>query len=279
MRTVLRGSAPTSAPDMDLGLTGKVAWVLGASSGLGRATAASLAKEGALVAVSARRADALDDAAAAIATTTGGRCLAVPADVGSADSIAAAAATVGAELGAVDILVSNGGGPKPGPLDAHDDDDLYEAFTVTTAAAWRLTKAVVLSMRRRGSGCLIFITSTSTKEIIENLLFSNMMRTAVVGMAKTLSKELGQDGIRTVCVAPGRIETPRLAELHQGVAARTGQTLEEVRAAGQAAIALGRFGRPEEVGDVIAFLASARASYISGITVTVDGGLLNGISS
>ncbi|MGH2729747.1 MAG: SDR family oxidoreductase, partial [Actinomycetota bacterium] len=253
--------------------------VLGASSGLGRATAASLATEGALVAVSARRADALDDAATEIATATGGRCLAVPADVSSADSIASAAATVEAELGAVDILVSNGGGPKPGPFEAHDDDDLYEAFTVTTAAAWRLTKAVVPAMRARGAGCLIFITSTSTKEIIENLLFSNMMRTAVVGMAKTLSQELGRDGIRTVCVAPGRIETPRLAELHQGVAARTRQTVEEVRAAGRAAIALGRFGRPEEVGDVIAFLASERASYISGITVTVDGGLLNGIGS
>jgi 3-oxoacyl-[acyl-carrier protein] reductase len=279
MRTARRGWGPSPTIEMDLGLEGKVAWVLGASSGLGRATALSLAREGAVVAVSARRADVLAEAAAAIAKDTSGRCLPVAADVESAESIASAATRVEAELGPVDVLVSNGGGPRPGPFEDHDDDDLYEAFTVTTASAWRLVKAVVPSMRARGGGCLIFITSTSTKEVIENLLFSNMLRTAVVGMAKTLSKELGRGGIRTVCVAPGRIETPRLVELHEGVAARTGRSLEEVRTAGRAIISLGRFGRPEEVGDVIAFLASERASYISGITVTIDGGLLNGVLS
>ena len=125
----------------------------------------------------------------------------------------------------------------------------------------------------------MFATSWSTKEMIEGLLLSNMMRAAVVGMAKTLSKELGPDGIRSICVAPGRIDTPRLRELDEVNAARSGESVEEIRAKSHASIPLGRYGRPEEVGEVIAFLASPRASYVNGITVLVDGGMLNGILS
>jgi 3-oxoacyl-[acyl-carrier protein] reductase len=264
---------------MDLGLAGKVAWVTGGSSGLGRAAATSLAREGARVAISARRTDVLRAAATEIADTTGGTCIAVPADVSDAAAVGRAATTVSDDLGPIDILVANSGGPPAGRFESLDDPDLHTGWLSTAASAWHLAKAVVEPMRQRGGGCLVFITSTSTKEIIENLLLSNMVRPAVVGMSKTLSKELGPNGIRTICVAPGRIETPRLLELHEVTAQRSGSSVADVRAAGRAAIPLGRFGRPEEVGDVIAFLASDRASYITGVTVTVDGGLLFGQQS
>jgi 3-oxoacyl-[acyl-carrier protein] reductase len=263
---------------MDLGLEGKVAWVLGASSGLGRATAAALAREGAHVAVSARR-DELVEGLASELESAAGRSLAVPLDVTDGDAIAAAADRIASDLGPVDVLVSNAGGPPPGGFEDLGEDELCAAFTLTTASAWRLAKAVVPSMKQRGSGCIIFLTSASTKEVIANLLLSNMMRAAVVGLAKTLSKELGPHGVRVLCVAPGRIETDRLRSLDEVAASRSGRSLEEVSRAAQAQIPLGRYGAPEEFGDVVAFLASERASYVTGITVAVDGGALQGILS
>jgi 3-oxoacyl-[acyl-carrier protein] reductase len=264
---------------MDLGLDGKVAWVLGASSGLGRSCALSLAREGARVAVSARRENELENVAAEIADDGGAESIAVPCDVTDADAIAAAARRVESELGAIDILVANAGGPPPGIFVDLDDAALHAAFELTTASAWRLAKAVVPGMQARSGGVLIFLTSGSTKEVMPNLLLSNMMRAAVVGMAKTLSKELADDGIRTVCVAPGRIETDRLQQLDDAAANRTGRSIEEVRAQMQATIPLGRYGRPQEFGDVVTFLASERASFVNGVTVLVDGGMLSGILS
>lgn len=264
---------------MDLGLDGKIAWVHGASSGLGRSCAVSLGREGARVAVSARREDELKKVATEIASETGNESIAVPCDVTDAEAITSAAQRVRSELGPVDILVSNAGGPPPGTFDDLDDDTLQGAFVLTTASAWRLAKAVVPDMQAGSGGCLIFLTSGSTKEVIPNLLLSNMMRAAVVGMAKTLSKELAADGVRTLCVAPGRIETARLQQLDEAASKRTGKSVEEIRAQLQATIPLGRYGRTQEFGDVVAFLASERASFINGVTVVVDGGMLNGILS
>ncbi|MFN2490027.1 MAG: SDR family oxidoreductase [Actinomycetota bacterium] len=262
---------------MDLRLDGKVAWVLGASSGLGRASATSLAAEGAAVALSARRPEPLDEAAAEIGSTTGGRLFAVPLDVRDAEAIGPAADRIARELGPVDILVANAGGPPPGPFESFDDAALVDAFTLTTASAWRLAHAVVPHMKRRGGGSLLFITSSSTKEVIPGLLLSNMMRGAVVGMAKTLSKELGPHGIRVLCVAPGRIRTPRVESLDARQAEDSGRSLEEVVAESEARIPLGRYGSIEEFGDVVAFLASERASYMTGTSVVVDGGMLSGV--
>jgi 3-oxoacyl-[acyl-carrier protein] reductase len=264
---------------VDLGLDRKVAWVLGASSGLGRSSALALGRDGARVAVSARREDELKNVATEIASETGNESIAVPCDVTDADAITAAAQRVKSELGPIDILVANAGGPPPGTFDVLDEDALEGAFWLTTASAWRLAKAVVPDMKSRAGGCLIFLTSGSTKEVMPNLLLSNMMRAAVVGMAKTLSKELGSSGIRTVCVAPGRIETDRLQQLDEAASQRTGKSVEEIRDALQATIPAGRYGRPQEFGDVVAFLASERASFMSGVTVVVDGGMLNGILS
>jgi 3-oxoacyl-[acyl-carrier protein] reductase len=260
---------------MNLGLEGKVAWVLGGSSGLGRATAAAMAGEGAHVALSSRDEQTLKQTASEIAEDTGSTCIAVPLDLTDADAISDAARRVAGELGAVDILVSNAGGPPPGRFTDIDDDSLVGAFALTTASAWRLTKAVVPAMLERGSGVLVYLTSGSTKEYLPNLLLSNMMRPAVVGMMKTISKELGPQGIRALCVAPGRIETKRLHQLDEAAAERTGRSVEEVRAQLHATIPAGRYGEPREFGDVVAFLASERASYMSGVTVLVDGGMLN----
>lgn len=264
---------------MDLGLKGKVAWVTGASAGLGRAIAEALAREGASVAMSARRADLLGQEAAAISERTGSRCLAVPLDVTDAAAISAASERVASELGAIDVTVANAGGPPPGEFAALGESELQAAFALTTASTWRLSAAVLPSMRERGTGCLLFLTSSSTKEVIPGLLLSNMMRAAVVGLAKTLSKEAGPDGVRVLCVAPGRIDTERLQSLDEHNAERSGRDVEEVRSSMHAQIPLRRYGSPEELADVVAFLASKRASYVTGISVLVDGGLMSGVLS
>jgi 3-oxoacyl-[acyl-carrier protein] reductase len=149
------------------------------------------------------------------------------------------------------------------------------AVALTTASAWRLAKAVLPAMKARGSGVIIFLTSSSTKEVIEGLLLSNMMRAAVVGMAKTMSKELGPHGIRVLCVAPGRIHTARIEALDSNKARQLGKTPEEVTEEFRQTIPLRRYGRTEEFGDVVAFAASQRASYLTGTTLMVDGGLTN----
>ena len=264
---------------MNLGLEGKVAWVTGASAGLGRASAAALAAEGATVAVSARRVEELEALARSMEESTGARCLPVPLDVTDRAAITSAATRIAGELGPVDILVANAGGPAPGPFASFGEDDLLAAFTLTVGAFWRLVKEVVPAMQERGSGCLLFVTSSSTKEVIPDLLFSNMMRPAIVGMAKTLSKELGPRGIRVLCVAPGRISTARVAALDEDQARRTDRSADDVRREAESRIPLGRYGEPEEFGDVVAFLCSERASYMTGTSVVVDGGLLNGVLS
>jgi 3-oxoacyl-[acyl-carrier protein] reductase len=260
---------------MNLGLDGKVAWVLGGSSGLGKATALALASEGAQVAVSSRNEQTLKGSATEISEETGSTCIPIPLDLTDADAISDVARRVAGELGNVDILVSNAGGPPPGRFTDIDDDALAGAFALTAASAWHLTKAVVPAMLESGSGVLVYLTSGSTKEYIPNLLLSNMMRQAVVGMMKTISKELGPQGIRALCVAPGRIETKRLQQLDEAAAERTGRSVDEVREQLQATIPAERYGEPREFGDVVAFLASERASYLSGVTVLVDGGMLN----
>ena len=258
---------------MDLGLQDKVAWVLGASSGLGRASAEVLTREGARVAMSSRDEAKLTAAARDI----GGHPY--PLDVMDADGIVATANKIEADLGGIDILVANAGGPKPGSFDSFDDDDLYQAFTLTTASAWRTTKAVLPSMRARGGGAIVYITSITTKEIVDGLLFSNMMRAAVVGMTKTLARELAPDNIRVVCAAPGHHDTPRVQQLDEARAKAEGKPVEQIRARTTSAVPMGRLGDPLEFGRAVAFLASEAASFISGVSLTVDGGQLRSLST
>jgi 3-oxoacyl-[acyl-carrier protein] reductase len=259
---------------MDLGLSGKRAWVLGASAGLGRATAATLAAEGARVVVSSRGGDKLQSAADAIGA------IAVPLDVAQGRAAIEAAATAAVDaLGGLDIVVSNHGGPPAGGFDDIDDDTFQAAFELVLAGAWRVTKATVPHLRRSGGGVLAYVTSSSTKEVIPNLLLSNTMRTGVVGMMKTLSRELAADGIRLLCAAPGRIATDRVASLDAITAQRAGTTPEDAREAAEREIPMARYGEPDEFGDVVAFACSPRASYVTGTTLLVDGGKLMGVLS
>lgn len=260
---------------MDLGLSGKRAWVLGASSGLGRATAAALAAEGASVAISSRGEDKLRAAAGEI-----GAAAVIPLDVAEGRAaIDAAAARAAEKLGGLDIVVSNHGGPTPGGFDDIDDDAFGAAFQLVLASAWRVTKATVPHLREAGGGVIVYVTSSSTKEVIPNLLLSNTMRTGVVGMMKTLSRELGPAGIRMLCAAPGRIATARVASIDAVTAQRQGITQDEARKAAEEEIPLGSYGDPQEFGDVVAFACSPRASYVSGTTLLIDGGKLMGVMS
>ena len=258
---------------MDLGVKDKVAWVLGASSGLGKATAQVLAAEGARVAMSSRDETKL----ASAADEVGGH--AYPLDVTDIDAIVETARSIERDLGGFDILVANAGGPKPGTFETFTDEDLYDAFNLTTASAWRATKAVLPTMRARGGGAIVYITSITTKEIVDGLLFSNMMRAAVVGMMKTLARELAADNIRVNCAAPGHHDTPRVQQLDAARAKAEGKPIEEIQQRLRAAIPLGRLGDPLEFGRVVAFLASPAASFVSGVSLTVDGGQLRSVST
>lgn len=263
---------------VNLELGGRVAWVLGASSGLGFAAASSLAREGASVALSARTVPPLDAAAESI-REGGGRAVAVALDVTDAPAIATAHDRVVEELGPVDVVFVNSGGPPPARFEDLGEPELYGAFELLVGSAWRITKAVLPAMLDKGRGCIVFNTSWAVKEVIDNLLLSNMMRASVTAMAKTLSRELGPRGVRVVVVAPGRFDTPRLRELDEANAAATGLPLDEVVATSHRSIPLQRYGHPAELGDLVAFLASDRASYLTGITVLADGGMLRGVFS
>lgn len=262
---------------MDLGLDGKISWVLGGSSGIGYASALALAREGSRVAVSARRPPELERAAEAIERESSSQCIAVPVDVTDPGSIRAGAGLVRERLGDVDVLVANAGGPPPGRFDTFEEADMKAAFDLTAASAWQLVRTVLPSMRSRRTGCLVFVTSSATKEVIDGLSLSNMMRPAVVGMAKNLSREVARDGVRVVCVAPGRTDTPRVRVLDEAAARAGGEDPARFRAAREAALPMTRYGRPEEIADVVAFAASERASYLTGVTLLVDGGASTGL--
>jgi 3-oxoacyl-[acyl-carrier protein] reductase len=256
---------------MDLGLNGSVAVVYAASRGLGLASAQALAAEGCDLAILARDATRIEAAAARIRAATGRRVLAYAADVSEAQAHSAFAAAVQAAYGRCDIVVLNSGGPKPGTFDALDEDAFRAATDLLLLSAVRGAKAFLPLIRSGGrGGRIITLTSTSVREVLPNLMLSNSLRAAVTGWAKTLARELGPEGITVNCVAPGTIATERIAELIAANAARQSLPEEAVRQQFLARIPAGRFGRPEEFAAAVAFLASQRASFISGTTVVVD---------
>ncbi len=260
---------------MDLGLTGRVAFVAAASKGLGKAAARALASEGMKVVVSARGEETLRATASELASATraaGSEIEPVPCDLLDAPAIEAAIARTVARFGRLDVLVANGGGPRPGTFSALSEDDWRHAIDGTLLSTVRLIRAALPHLRASGQGRVLVITSTSTKEPIAGLLLSNVLRPGLVGLCKTLAKELGPDGITVNNVAPGSFDTDRMVTLHARIAQAQGISEEEARARTDAAIPLGRMGRPEELAATLAFLASARASYVSGQTIVVDGG-------
>jgi 3-oxoacyl-[acyl-carrier protein] reductase len=236
---------------------------MGASRGLGRAIAVALAREGARVAICSRSAEKLGEATAEI----GEGATPFVADASDADRLAELPGEVAAELGPVEILVTNAGGPPLGGALDHELDEWERAYRSLVLAPRVLSGAVVPGMRERGWGRIVNVGSSSTREPIPRLNLSNSHRMAVVGFLKTLSREVAADGITVNTVATGRFGTERLASNAGSLKAAEDAARREVPAA--------RLGRPEEYGDLVAFLCSERAAYITGAVIPIDGGLLH----
>ncbi|MFQ5927787.1 MAG: SDR family oxidoreductase [Terriglobia bacterium] len=257
---------------MDLGLKDKVAVVAAASQGLGRAVAEALAAEGARVALCARNAEPLQAAAAAIRERTGAEVWAQVADVTRAEDVHRFVEQAVARWGSVHIGVVNAGGPPTKEFFAITPEDWDQAIELTLMSAVRFARELLPHMRRQKWGRLIFMTSVAVKQPIEGLLLSNALRSAVTGLAKSLANECGRDNVLVNTACPGYTRTERLEELAATQAAAKKVSPEKIYEAWHSQIPLGRLARPEEFGAVVAFLASERASYITGTSVVVDGG-------
>jgi len=258
---------------MDLGLKGKVALVTAASKGMGRACAWGLAAEGARVAVCARNEGELKTAADEMRTRTKAEVLAVRADVTKAEDVKALVAQVKQAFGDPDILIANCGGPPRGLFEEFGDDAWLGAVEVSLMSTVRLVREVLPGMRAKRWGRILTIQSVSVKQPLPDLLLSNAVRPGVAGMMKSLALQLGKENILVNTLCPGKILTDRL----MGGLKQSGLSREEYLARQGAEIPLGRVGTAEEFANVAVFLASERASYVTGVSLQIDGGLVRGL--
>lgn len=263
---------------MDLGLQGRVAFIAGGSAGLGYAAARELAQEGCRVAVCSRSQARIRTAAKAIADESkvpAGYVLPIVCDVRDEAQIRAAISHTVDHFGGLHILVTNAGGPSSGKIDDFDADHWKAALELNLMSTINLCRHALPALRdaaQSGLARILMISSVSAKQPIPNLYLSNTARAGVQGFAKSLSEELGPEGITVNTLLPGYTMTERLEELAVDKQLRTGQTQVEIEAEWAAANALKRLGQPEEFAAAVAFLASARASYITGVALAVDGG-------
>lgn len=262
---------------MKLGLEDKVALVAAASRGLGRATAEALSREGARVAIAARNEGTLQQAAREIQKATRKAVLPVQADLTVPEDIEKLVSAVRKALGPIEILVNNAGGPRPGVFTEMADEDWAGAVDLNLMSAVRLTRLVLPAMRECRWGRIINITSYAVKQPIPTLILSNTARAGVAAMAKTLAHQVAADNITVNNVCPGHMLTDRLREIARATAERENATERDVMAEWERAIPAGRLGRPEELASLIAYLASEQAGYITGATIQVDGGLIQGL--
>ena len=262
---------------MDLGLKGKRAIVMAASRGLGYACAIGLAREGCDLVICSRDQKRIEAAGGTIRHETGARVKALVADVSSAAEAKRLVETAVSEYGGLEIVVHNAGGPPAGETLAMSEEQWQKAFEQNLLSFTRIVGAAAPQMAKAGYGRVLTIASSSIKQPIPNLALSNALRAGVWGVAKTLSRELAPQGILVNVIAPGRIDTERIAELDQANAQRSGKSMEDVRKASVASIPLGRLGRPEELANLVVFLASQAASYITGQAITVDGAAGNAL--
>ncbi|HEX2128427.1 MAG TPA: SDR family oxidoreductase [Solirubrobacterales bacterium] len=250
---------------MDLGIAGRVALVMAASKGIGRGVAEALAREGARVAIASRSRERVEEAAAQI----DGEVLGFAADTGDLERMAELPREVAEAVGPVEILVTNTGGPSPGEALAADLGDWREAYEHLVLAPRVLVEAVLPGMRERGWGRIVNVGSSATREPIPGLALSNSHRPGLVGFLKTLSREVAADGVTVNDIATGRFATDRLASNWGGR-----ERMEQLAAEG---IPAGRLGQPSEYGDLVAFLCSERAAYITGTSIPIDGGMLRSV--
>lgn len=263
---------------MDLGLKGKTAMVAGASKGLGFAVARILAFEGANVSAASRDTKSIQSAKGQIEKETGNTVLACTADVRSAESVNRWRDDTLREFGGVDMLFVNSGGPPAGSFLSLDDKAWQDAVDLLLLSAIRMARSVIPHMKTRGGGSIVFSTSTSVREPVDNLALSSVVRVAIPGLAKTLAREFAADNIRVNNLLPGRIDTDRLKELDEFGAKKKGITVEEQKRSIISQIPLGRYGTPDEYARAAVFVLSPAASYITGASLLVDGGMLKGIA-
>ncbi|GMA08319.1 3-oxoacyl-ACP reductase [Tetragenococcus halophilus subsp. flandriensis] len=256
---------------MDLQLKGKNALVLASSSGLGKAIAQELANEGANVMLTSRSEDKLKSAKSDIEKTAKGSVSYAVLDQTKHESLENVVKATKETFGSISILVNNSGGPSAGKFEDFADDDWQQAFELTLLSYIRVIR-LVLSDLKENKGRILNNTSTSTKEPIDGLTLSNVFRTGILGLSKTLSQELATDDILVNTIGPGRIQTQRVDGLDQRVADNSGQTKEEIRNANLSSIPMGRYGEPEEFAKVAAFLVSGANTYMTGQNILVDGG-------
>jgi 3-oxoacyl-[acyl-carrier protein] reductase len=261
---------------MNLGLVGRVALVTAASKGLGRAIAEELAQEGATVAMCARGEAALKEAAGSVASR-GNQVLPIIGDVSIPEDVERIVGDTIARFGRVDILVNNAGGPPSGPFESLTSEQWDAAIRLTLLSAVNLTRLVLPGMKERRWGRIINVTSITVKQPVDGLMLSNSIRAAVTGFARTLANEVATFGVTVNNVLPGFTRTERVEELARQTAEREGITAEEAMGRSISQIPMRRLGDPREFAAVAAFLASERASYVTGVSIAVDGGWIRSL--
>lgn len=261
---------------MDLGLRGARVLVTAASQGLGAATALQFSREGARVVICSRNLEALQGVASAIVEETGNPVFTFACDVTQPQEVERLIKNTVISLGGLDVLVINAGGPPAGTFETFTAEAWQKAVDLTLMSAVNLVYGALPHLKASSRASVLAITSISTKQPVENLTLSNAIRPAVVGLMKTLSQEMGADGIRFNSILPGVTDTERINDLMQARASKNATTPEEERAKAGQAVPLGRLGLPQEFANVAVFLCSPAAGYVNGVALTVDGGATKG---
>jgi 3-oxoacyl-[acyl-carrier protein] reductase len=262
---------------MDLGLTGRVALVGGASRGLGYAIAHELAAEGCAVVICARDGVALEAARERITEETGSEVLTVAANLSDPEAVELVAGSALDAFGHIDVLVTNTGGPPAGPFDSHSPEAWRQAIAQNLESVINLTRAVLPSMRERRWGRIVNVTSIAVKQPVEGLILSNSVRAGVTGFARTLANELAPHGLTVNNVLPGYTRTERLIHLAEHNAQARRSSVDDAYSQWEREIPMQRLGEPNELAALVAFLASRRAAYITGQSIAVDGGWIRSL--